>query len=206
MKKAQEYKDESWDISRCAALWCSVLLACTSGASMGPSATEENTADSSIAYPPYAVTQADTGLCLQDKQRYNQRITQAEDAKQQHQLILGAYPGDAFLCVPTTAQNRRVARLFRYRAEDILRAEPDYSDPVETVSFEPFFQKSCRELIEDTFGRSRFGSHKCEPARGYAHAQAAYVCVAPVPPEESREQKRLFEQVKVLKERIDRDC
>lgn len=192
--------------SKIAAICCSTLVACAPNATPGPPAIEVNEADHIVNNPAFEITPADKGLCLQDKQRYNQRIMQAEAAKQQHQRILSTYPGDAFLCIPAVEKGQRTVQLFRYRAEDILAAVPDYSEPVETLSVAPFAQQSCRDLVEAQFGHNRFGNHICEQARGYARSETAYVCVTPAPPDQSREQRRLFEQVKVLKGRIERDC
>jgi len=192
--------------SKTAAIWCSTLAACAPSATPVPPAIEVNEAAHIVNNPALEITHADKGLCLQDKQRYNQRIKQAEAAKHQHQHVLATYPGDAFLCVPEVEKGQRTVQLFRYRAEDILAAVPDYSDPIETLNVAPFAQQSCRDLVEAQFGHNRFGNHICEQARGYARSKAAYVCVAPVPPDQSRKQRRLFEQVKVLKDRIERDC
>lgn len=183
-----------------------MLAACAPSAIPNSPAIEVNESDHIVQNPALEITHADKGLCLQDKIRYNQRIQQAEAAKHQHQRVLATYPGYAFLCVPEVEKGQRTAQLLRYRAKDIFTAVPDYSNPVETLSIAPFAQQSCQDLIEAQFGHNRFGNHICEQARGYARSETAYVCVAPVPPDQSREQRRLFEQVNVLKDRIERDC
>lgn len=169
-------------------------------------AIQVNQTDHIVKKPALEITPADKGLCLQDKQRYTQRIQQAEAAKHKHMRVLANYSRDAYLCVPAVEAGQGTAQLLRYRAKDILAAVPDYYDPVETRSVAPFAQQSCRDLVEAQFGHNRFGNHICEQARGYARSETAYVCVAPAPPDQSREQRRLFEQVNVLKDRIERDC